>query len=103
MIELYQLPWSPFCLVQRRILEYAGARFKTINVPTDDRSVIWRISRHRYYAVPIIRDGKTVVFETEEFSQVVAKYLSTKFELNLFPRASQGVDRLLWRYIEDEV
>jgi len=103
MVELYQLPWSPFCLVQRRILEYAGARFKTINVPTDDRSVVWRISRHRYYAVPIIRDGKTVVFETEEFSQVVAKYLSTKFELNLFPRASQGVDRLLWRYIEDEV
>src|ERR1700761_3291338 len=27
MIELYQLPWSPFCLVQRRMLEYAGARY----------------------------------------------------------------------------
>jgi glutathione S-transferase len=103
MIELYQLPWSPFCLVQRRILEYAGARFKTINIPTNDRSVIWRVTRQRYYAVPILRDGKMVVFETEDYSQVLAKYLSTKFDLNLFPRAFQGVDRLLWRFIEDEI
>jgi glutathione S-transferase len=103
MIELYQLPWSPYCLVQSRILEYAGARFKTINVPYADRSVIWRLTRERYYAVPILRDGKTVLFETEEFSQVIAKYINGKFDLGLFPRSHQGIDRLLWRYIEDDV
>ncbi|HWD19309.1 MAG TPA: glutathione S-transferase family protein [Verrucomicrobiae bacterium] len=103
MIEMYQLPWSPFCLVQKRILEYAGAKYKAINVPSGNRAAIWRVTRERYYAVPVIRDVKTVVFETDEHSQVVAKYLSTKFELGLFPKAFQGIDRLLWRYIEDEV
>ena len=103
MIELYQLPWSPFCLVQKRILEFAGAEFKCINVPYSDRSVIWKLTRQRYYGVPVLRDGKMVVFETDEFSQVEAKYLSTKFELGLFPRTFQGVDRLLWRHVEDEI
>ena len=78
MIELVQFPWSPFCLVQERILEYAGVRFKTINIPNGDRSLVWRWTRGRYYGVPIIRDGKTVVFETDDESQVIAKYLDAK-------------------------
>ena len=65
MIELIQFPWSPFCIVQRRILEYARARFKIVNIPNGDRSLVWRLTRRRYYGVPIIRDGKTVVFETD--------------------------------------
>ena len=40
MIELIQFPWSPFCLVQRRILEFARARFKIINVPSGERSLV---------------------------------------------------------------
>jgi len=62
MIELIQFSWSPFCIVQRRILEFSGAKFKLINVPHGDRSLVWRLSRQRYYAVPIIRDGKAVIF-----------------------------------------
>ena len=68
MIELIQIPYSPFCLVQRRILEYSGARFKIRNIPNTDRSLVWRLTRQRYYAVPIITDGKTVVFEVDEDS-----------------------------------
>jgi glutathione S-transferase len=103
MIELIQFPWSPFCLVQRRILEYAGAKFKIVNIPNGDRSLIWKLTRERYYQVPIIKDGKTIVFETDENSQVVAKYLSEKFALGLFPRDWIGVQQVLWRYIEDAV
>ena len=33
MIELIQIPWSPYCIVQRCILEFAGAGFKIINTP----------------------------------------------------------------------
>ena len=33
MIELIQFPWSPFCIVQRRILEFSGAPFKITNIP----------------------------------------------------------------------
>ncbi len=104
MIELYQLPYSPFCIVQRRILEYSGARFRVRNLkPSDDRSVIWRLTRQRYYQVPIIRDGRTVVFETDEDSQVIAKYLDVKFNLGLFPREWRGLQEILWRYFEHQV
>jgi glutathione S-transferase len=103
MIELVQFPWSPFCIVQRRILEYARANFSIVNIPNGDRSLVWRLTRRRYYGVPIIRDGKTVVFETEDRSQVIAKYLDDKFQLGLFPRDLEGVQSLLWRYLEDEV
>ena len=63
MIELIQFPWSPFCIVQRRILECAGANFKIRNVPNTERSLVWKLTRGRYYAVPVIKEGKTVVFE----------------------------------------
>ena len=103
MIELIQFPWSPFCIVQRRILEYAGAKFKIVNIPNTERSLVWKLSKGRYYGVPIIKDGKSVVFETEENSQVIAKYLDDKFQLGLFPRELEGVQSILWRYIESEV
>jgi len=103
MIELIQFPWSPFCLVQRRILEYSGVRFRTTNIPSTKRDLVWRLTRHRYYGVPIVRDGRTVVFETEEDSQVIAKYIDGKLQLDLFPKQLRGVDRILWRFIEDQI
>lgn len=103
MIELVQFPWSPFCIVQRCILEYSGAKFKIVNIPNGDRSLVWKLTRERYYQVPVIKDGKTVVFETEENSQVVAKYINEKYALDLFPRDWAGVQQVLWRYIEGDV
>src|SRR5262245_6209573 len=103
MIELIQFPWSPFCLVQRRILEYSGAHFKVINIPNGDRSLVWRITRQRYYQVPVVKDGKTVVFETDDDSQVIAKYLDSKLNLGLFPKEWAGIQPILWRYIENDV
>ena len=104
MIELIQFPWSPFCIVQRRILEFSGARFKLTNlVRTGDRSLIWKLSKERYYAAPIIRDGRNVVFETNEDSQVIAKYLDQKLTLGLFPATIEGEQFILWRYIENEI
>ena len=104
MIELIQFPWNPFCLVQRRILEFSGVRFKLSNLPlTGDRSRIWQLTKQRYYAVPVIKDGRQVVFETTEDSQAVAKYLDQKLGLGLFPVDLEGVQFILWRCIENEV
>ncbi len=103
MIELIQFPWSPFCIVQRRILEYSGTRFKIVNVPNGDRSLVWKLTKQRYYSVPIIRDGKSVIFEVSEESQVIAKYLDSKLGLGLFPWEQEGVQSILWRYIESEI
>lgn len=103
MIELIQFPWSPFCIVQRRILEYSGVPFKITNIPNGDRSLVWRISKERYYQVPIIRDGRNVIFETGENSQVIAKYLNEKNQLGLFPQELRGLQMILWQHIENEI
>jgi glutathione S-transferase len=103
MIELIQFPWSPFCLVQSRILEFSGAPFEITNIPNQDRSLVWKLTKQRYYGVPIIRDGKTVVFEINDDSQVIAKYLNEKFQLDLFPSELRGVQSVLWRCIENEI
>ncbi|MEI9962155.1 MAG: glutathione S-transferase [Limisphaerales bacterium] len=103
MIELVQFPWSPFCLPIRRILEFSGAPFKTVNIPPQERALVWKWTRQRYYGVPIIRDGKTVVFEINDDSQVIAKYLDEELELGLFPKELRGVQAILWRYIENEI
>ena len=103
MLELIQFPWSPFCLAQKRILEFSGAPHKVTNIPPSDRSLVWRLTRHRYYQVPVLRDGKAVIFETSEVSQVIAKYLETKLQLGLFPQSYDGLQKILWRYIENDI
>lgn len=103
MIELIQFPWSPFCIVQRRILEFSGTRFKVTNIPSTDRSLVWKLTRERYYQVPILRDGRQVIFETGDDSQVIAKYLDNKLGLGLFPSHLRGLQTILWRHIEDEI
>jgi len=103
MIELVQLAWSPYCLVQRRILEFSGTPHKIISVPPSDRSLIWRLTKQRYYQVPILKDGRNVLFETDDNSQVIAKYLDAKLNLGLFVPQWDGLQRVIWRYIENEV
>lgn len=103
MIELIQFPWSPFCVVQRRILEYAGTPFKITNIPNADRSLVWKLTRERYYGVPVIKDGRDVIFETDNDSQVIAKYLDFKFQLGLFPAELDGLQSIVWRFIENQV
>ena len=103
MIELIQFPWSPFCIVQRRILEFSGTPFKITNVPNQDRSLVWKLTKQRYYGVPIIKDGRNVVFELNDDSQVIAKYLDEELNLGLFSPGLEGVQSLLWRWIENEI
>ncbi len=104
MIELIQFPWSPFCLVQRRILEFSGAKFRITNLPrTGDRSLIWKLTKGKYYAVPVIKDGTKVVFESGEDTQDIGKYLDAKLKLNLFPAEREGEQSVIWRYFENEI
>ena len=103
MLELIQFPWSPYCVVQRRILEYSGAPHRITNIPPSDRSLVWRLTRQRYYQVPVLKDGRQVLFETDDNSQVIAKYIDSKLKLELFPAQWDGLQRILWRYIDNEV
>jgi len=40
--------------------------------------------------VPVLKDGRLDLFETDEHSQVIAKYLDSKLNLGLFPQAWKG-------------
>lgn len=103
MIELIQFPWSPFCIVTRRILEFSQARFRIRNIPNGERSLIWKLTKGNYYGVPTIRDGREVIFEMSEDTQVIAKYIDAKYSLGLFPADLEGVQSILWRNIENDV
>lgn len=103
MIELIQFPWSPFCLVQRRLLEFARARFRSVDISVNDRTLVWKLTKGRYYQVPVLRDGRNVLFETADDSQVIAKYLDDRFQLGLFPPRLEGLQSILWRHIESEI
>ena len=103
MIELIQFPFSPFCIPSRRILEYSRVKFKITNVPPQERALVWRITKQKYYGVPVIRDGTTVVFDDTDDQQIVAKYLNNRLKLDLFPVSHEGVQSILWRTIENEI
>ena len=103
MLELIQFPWSNYCLVARRILEFSGVPFKITNIPVSDRSSIWKLTRKRYYKVPVLKDGSKVIFETGQNSQVIAKYLDYQLRLNLFPAELEGLQSILWKYIENDL
>ncbi len=103
MIELIQFPFSPFCLPTRRILEFSGVKFKLINLPPQDRSLVWKLTRQKYYGVPVIRDGSRVIFDDTDDQQIVAKYLDQTLKLGLFPAGREGVQSILWRCIENEI
>ena len=103
MIELIQFPFSPFCIPSRRILEFAGVKFKIINLPPQDRTLVWKMTRQKYYGVPVIRDDGKVIFDDTDDQQIVAKYLDRKLKLGLFPAALEGVQSLVWKTIENEI
>lgn len=103
MLELIQFPFSPFCIPSRRILEFAGAKFKVVDVPPQDRTFVWKVTQQRYYGVPVIRDGTKIIFDDTDDQQIVAKYLDQKFKLGLFPAAHEGVQSILWRTIENDI
>ena len=66
MIELFQFAWSPFCLPQQRILEFSGAHFKLVNVLPQERSLVWKLTRQKYYGVPILPGSEGVLSCAEE-------------------------------------
>jgi glutathione S-transferase len=103
MIELVQFQFSPFCIPMRRILEFSGVKFKIVNVPPQERTLVWKLTKHQYYGVPVIRDGTKVIFDDTDDQQIVARYLDQKLQLNLFPAAHEGVQSVLWRFIENEI
>jgi glutathione S-transferase len=103
MITLIQIPWSPFCISIRRILERHRIPHRIKNVAGSDRVPIILATKGRAYTVPCLIDDKTVVADFTDFGQEVARYVDRTHKLGLFPRDKEGVQAILARYIENDL
>ena len=94
MIQLYEFPYSPFAIVQRRLMDFGGIPFKSIKVSNADRSAIWKLTKGEYYQIPVLKDGRKVIFESGDFTQDIATHsllaALTRFTA-LFPCGSRFI------------
>ena len=74
MIELIQIPWSPFCIVQRRILEFAG-HVSDHGVWFDDFNLDKRRGNMRSVDVFIGKPNKDVGIVLDQEQQVTLELL----------------------------
>jgi glutathione S-transferase len=103
MITIIQIPWSPFCITIRRILERHGIPHRIQNVSSHERESVARATKGRAYTVPCLIDGTTAVADFTDFGQEIARYVDRKYKLGLFPRDKEGVQAILARYIENDL
>lgn len=102
-INLIQLPFSPFCISIRRMLDWAGAKYRATNLTYADRRAAVAATRGAYYQVPVLVDGRKTIWDKTDFGQEVARYVDAKFKLGCFPPQLEGLQRLLAQHIENDV
>ncbi len=102
-MHLIQLPFSPFCISIRRMLDWAGASYRITDVTYADRRAVVAATGGAYYLVPVLVDGKNTVWDKTDFGQEVARYVDRKFKLGCFPARFDGLQRILAPHIENEV
>lgn len=103
MLTLIQLPWSPFCIAVRHILERNGIPFRLRNIPYHERTSIITVTKGRGHSVPCIVDGNHALCDTTDFGQEVARYINRRHHLKLFPKQFEGIQLILSRYIENDL
>ena len=103
MIKLIQFPWSTYCMVTRWLLRFGEVEHAVVNIPPLDRSLPWALSMQQSYRVPLLDDDGHIVVESNHDTQDIAKHLDARFGLGLFPEQHEGLQTILWRYIENDV
>ncbi|HEY6565001.1 MAG TPA: glutathione S-transferase family protein [Pirellulaceae bacterium] len=103
-VTILEMAHSPFCIPVTRALEACGVAFERESVPNGDRTRIARLTRGAYYAVPVLLDGDTVVHESGDDTQDVARYIDGHFAGGkLFPPELDGLQSILIPWLENEV
>jgi glutathione S-transferase len=104
MLTVYQVPYSPYAIPLTAALTALGVKHRVKNLPPADRSEVIKLTRGAYYAVPVVQDGKRVVYESRPESVDIARYLDRVYGGGrLFPPALAGLQTILVRYLENDV
>ncbi|MFT3828268.1 MAG: glutathione S-transferase [Opitutaceae bacterium] len=103
-ITVYQLEHSPYCIPITAALRSAGVKFRTVQVSYGDRTELFRLTGGAYHQVPVLVDGREVVFESAGDSLDVARHVDRRWAGGrLFPAALEGLQRILVPHLEGEV
>jgi len=103
MLTLIQFPWSPFCITIRHILTRHHIPFRLHNIDYHDRASIITATKGQGHTVPCLIDRKRGICDATDFGQEVARYVDKRYRLNLFPKAFDGLQLILSRYIENDL
>lgn len=103
-LTVYQLEYSPFCLSIIAALNACRVKYRVVNVPEQDRSVIIKLSHGRYYQVPFLLHGRKQICDDQHDTFHVARYLDRTFAHGrLFPADKEGLQLILLPHIENDV
>jgi glutathione S-transferase len=103
-LKIYQFAHSPFCIAVTQAVRTSGLEPELVDVSNADRSEIVRLTGGAYYQVPVLVDGKRVIYESGPDSQDIAAYLDEQYlDGRLFPAHTQGLQMIVNRYLENEV
>ena len=103
-ITIYEMPHSPYCIPVTQALECFGVAHTRVAIPNWDRREVARLTGGRYYQVPVVVDGETIVFETADDPLAVPRYLDQAyFGGALLPEEWSGVQDVLVDHIEGEM
>ena len=106
-LTLVQIPFSPFAIPIRLMLEAAGAPHAIRDLEAWDRRLVVDLTGGSYYPVPVVVDATrspaVVVYESRDDQIEIARYVDAKYRLGLFAEEYQGLLELVVGYIEGQV
>ena len=97
--RLFQFISSPFCAKVRKILEYKGVEFETIEVDYLERKELLTASEQLMVPVLTLESGETIA----DSDRIALRVEELYPEPTIFPRNSRGLHLALARYIDSEV
>lgn len=103
-VIIHQLEHSPYCIPITAALRALGVPCRTVQVSYGDRTPIFRLTQGNYHQVPVLVDGKEVVFESAPDTLEVARYVDRRWAAGqLFPAVVEGLQRIVVPHLENEV
>lgn len=98
-LRLYQFASSPFCAKVRKILDYKGADYETIEVDYLERKELLIASGRIMVPALTLEDGETIV----DSDRIAARLEIAYPEPTIFPAEWRGIHLALARYFDTEL
>jgi glutathione S-transferase len=97
--RLYQFIYSPFCAKVRKILEYKGVEFETVEVDYLERKELLVASGQLMVPALVLASDEAVV----DSDRIAARIEELYPDPTLFPPGARGLHIALARYIDTEI